>query len=329
MLPHEILDFSRLIRNQWLPASELRDLQERKLRRLVSHAYERVPYYRRLFDSAKLKPEDIRGLPDLAKVPMTTRAQILEHPLKDVTARGIDLRRCRIQTTSGTTGVPFKTYYRRKDLTRINLGWARTYLAHGMKARDRIAAFQGWRNAERKKAWYEFLGIWRRRTLSSLDGPEAWASELQKWEPQVIMGYSMTLKLLAAAVRERRADRIRPRMIFHTSGLLHERDREFIDQAFGSKVIDIYGSDEGGCIAWECPRCRGYHVNVDLIVLEIRRGRPGRAAGNPGRGRDHEPPFLRHAFDPLSPRGYRGLEPGGSVLRTGHASPEGHPGQDR
>lgn len=282
MVPHEILFLRRLIKNQWLSPRELREFQEHKLRRLIIHAYDRVPYYRRLLDSAKLKPSDIQGLPDLMKIPTTSRAQLIEQPLSDITARGIDLRRCRVMTTSGTTGAPLKTYYRRRDLTRINLGWARAYLAHGMRARDRIGAFRGWQTAERKTTWYERLGILRRRTLSSLDGPEAWISELQKWKPQVLMGYSMTLKLLAAAVRERRADRIRPRLIFHTSGLLHDHEREDIGEALGSKVIDIYGSDEGGCIAWECPRCKGYHVNVDLVALEIVEDGRAAPAGNPG-----------------------------------------------
>ena len=91
MLPHEILFLRRLIKNQWLSPSELRDLQEDKLRRLITHAYDRVPYYRRLFDSAGLKPADIRGLADLVKIPTTSRAQLLELPLKDITARGIDV----------------------------------------------------------------------------------------------------------------------------------------------------------------------------------------------------------------------------------------------
>lgn len=282
MLPHEIVFLRRLIKAQWLSPRELRDLQEARLRRLITHAYDRVPYYRRLFDSAGLKPADIRGLPDLPKIPTTSRAQLLEHPLKDITARGIDLRRCRVTTTSGTTGVPFKTFFRRRDLTRINFGWARAYLAHGMRARDRISSFRGWQTADPKKAWYEVLGVWRRRMLSSLDDPEAWISELEKWRPQVIMGYAMTLGLLAAAMKERRADRVRPRTVFHTSGLLHGHDRKFIGETLGAKVVDLFGSDEGGCLAWECPECRGYHVNVDLVVLEIiEDGRPA-PPGTPG-----------------------------------------------
>jgi len=279
MVPHDLLHLRRLIGNQWLTPAELRRLQEKKLRRLIAHAYDRVPYYRRLFDSAGLKPEDIRGVADLSRIPATSKAQLVELPLKDITARGTDPRRCRVTTTSGTTGVPFKIYYRPKDLTRINFGWVRTYLAHGMKVWHRIGAFRGWHHEDIKKNWYEYLGLWRRLTLSSGERPETWIAELRRWRPQVILGYAMTLNLLAEAISEGRVRNIRPKMIFHTSGLLHPRDRESIGRALGSKVVDIYGSDEGGCIAWECPVCAGYHINVDLVVLEILEGlqpaRPG------------------------------------------------------
>jgi phenylacetate-CoA ligase len=282
MLPHELRHLRRLIKDQWLPPERLREVQERKLRRLVAHAYERVPYYRRLFDSVGLKPADIRGLSDLEKVPMTTRNGLLEHPLTDITARGIDLKRCRVQMTSGTTGVPFRHYHRRSDLTRVNFGWARAYLAHGMKLRDRIASFQGRRDAGRTRSWYEALGVWRRRMLSASDLPETWISDLTAWKPQVLLGYSMTLALLASALRARPALRYRPRLIFHTSGLLLERDREDIARALASRVIDLYGSEEGGCIAWECPRCRGYHVNADMVALEIVEAGRIAPVGTPG-----------------------------------------------
>lgn len=275
MYLHEILNLYQLLMNQWRSPAELKKIQENKLKRLIYHAYENVPYYRRLFDSVKLKPTDIKTLPDLTKIPMTSKAQLVSYPLKDITARGIDLEHCRVTTTSGTTGVPLKTYYRRRDLTLINFGWVRAYLAHGMKLWHRIGVLRGWQHADTKRSWYEHLGLLRRKMLSSLDSPDVWISELQKWRPQVITGYSMTLKLLASAMQEQRANSIRPKIIFHSSGPLDDYDREFIGTIFKSKVIDIYGSDEGGCIAWECPQCNGYHINVDLLVLELlENGQP-------------------------------------------------------
>ncbi len=283
MYPHEISDLYRLMRNQWRPPASLRELQERKFLTLVHHAYQNVPYYRRLFDSVNLKPADIRGLRDLEKIPMTSKADLLGPPLEDVMAKGMAPEDCREAITSGATGMPFRVYYRRKDSTILSLGWVRTYLIHGTKPWDKIVGFSGWRVADSKMPWYERLGIWRRKTLSALDSPDQWIAELRRWNPQVVTGYCMTLNLLASALKERPCDSIRPKVVLHTSALLHDYDRQLIGEALHAKVVDIYGSHEGGCIAWECPQCSGYHINLDLVVLEIIKD--GRAAP---RGEDGE-----------------------------------------
>ncbi len=50
---------STLMKTQWLDTGDLERLQWKKLRRVLHHAYEKVPYYRRLFDQARLTPLDM------------------------------------------------------------------------------------------------------------------------------------------------------------------------------------------------------------------------------------------------------------------------------
>src|SRR5688572_19566584 len=63
-------------RNQWLSAAELEAYQDGRLRKLIKHAYETVPYYSDLMRSLKLQPNDIRGKADLPKLPMLTKDNI-------------------------------------------------------------------------------------------------------------------------------------------------------------------------------------------------------------------------------------------------------------
>ena len=69
----EILEFRRLLKNQKLSHDALQELQNRKLRTVIRHAYENVPYYRSLFSSVGLTPEDIRTVEDLKHIPITTK----------------------------------------------------------------------------------------------------------------------------------------------------------------------------------------------------------------------------------------------------------------
>ena len=60
--------------------ARLRRYQERRLRALVRHAYGRVPLYRRRFDAAGLRPESIRSLDDLGRIPILSKRELREAP---------------------------------------------------------------------------------------------------------------------------------------------------------------------------------------------------------------------------------------------------------
>lgn len=259
----------QLLRNQWKKPQELKKLQDGKLRRLVRHAYDEVPYYRRLFDSAGVKPEDIMGSEDLPRLPVTSREDLMSLPQGEILARGLDPRRCRQAMTSGSTGIPLTILHHRQDLTKMNLAWGRAYFVHGVKLWHRMATFTGQQNVPKSKSWYEYLGLMQRKVLSTWDDPRRWIAELGAWQPQALSGYVMTLKLLALAMQAQKVTDIRPNVVFQTSGLLDKASRRFLRSVFKVKIVDIYGSHEGGCIAWECETCSGYHVNSDMVIVEL------------------------------------------------------------
>jgi phenylacetate-CoA ligase len=275
MRPKSFLSLYRLMRSQWKSAEEIRHLQNEKLRKLIWHSYRQVPYYRRLFDSVGLKPEDITGVNDLIKIPTTSREMLKSLPKEELLARNVDLDRCRSTRTSGCTGIPLRLYHRQADLSLTNLGWARAYLVHGFKPWHRMAEFRGRRYSERDRSWYEHFGLMRRKILNILDPMDAWLLELQAWQPHAVIGFPSTLKLLALAVEEKGVVTVRPRVIFSTSEMLDDVTRQILSSVFRARVVDIYGSEEARCIAWECEECSGYHVNSEFVIVEfLQDGRP-------------------------------------------------------
>lgn len=56
-----------------MPHAELEKLQLERLKEMVAFAYANAPYYKRSFDAAGVKPEDIQSLADLAKFPFIGR----------------------------------------------------------------------------------------------------------------------------------------------------------------------------------------------------------------------------------------------------------------
>ena len=102
----------------WNPAMEQADrktieaIQLERLQKTVADVYARVPFYRQTLDRVGLKPEDIRSLDDLQRIPFTTKQDLRDHypygmmavPMKEVV---------RIHASSGTTGTATVVPYAR------------------------------------------------------------------------------------------------------------------------------------------------------------------------------------------------------------------------
>ena len=269
MRPQQVFSLWGLVRNTKRPYSEIKILQEKKLRALVAHAYANVTYYRELFDSKGIKPQDIRTTEDLGHLPITTKKDFWQWPLQDRIAANMDRAKCRVFATSGTTGIPLLTYISPRDATLMNFGWLRAFLLSGMKPWEKATAFIGRKEVKTGKGWYEYLGRWRRQEISTWASPEVWVEKVCRWKPKVLLGYVMTFKILAESAPTLNKNGVNPRLIFHSSAVLDEFSRRHLSDVLGCRIVDIYGSDEAGCIAWECEACAGYHISSDLLIVEI------------------------------------------------------------
>lgn len=276
MLPHEAFLLAELWLNQWKSPQALERLREKKLRRLISHAYHKVPFYRGIFEDRKLRPEDIRTVADLSALPLISKKDLQSLSDGEKLAAGYHPGNCRAFLTSGTTGRPLTVFYSRRDWTMETFGSARAFFAMGMRPWHRMASFVG-RAAPplKKRKWYEYLGIWRGRDLSSWEDPRSWIETLRRWKPQVLIGYVMTLKILGEAVRDEGPQAWAPDLIISGSGVLDDFTRRFLASTFSCPVMDYYASFESGTIAWECEACGGYHLSSDTVIVEtLADGQP-------------------------------------------------------
>jgi phenylacetate-CoA ligase len=261
--------FIEMLRNQWKSLSELEDLQSRRLRRLVRQATASVPFYGKLFREIGLEAKDIRSLADLQRIPITTKEQLQRAGQDEITSRGVDLSRCVAVSTSGSTGTPLQLYFTRADYSRLNMNWLRPLLAHGVKPWQKKLEITGPHNISLRKKWYHHLGLWNQKMVSIFDPAEKWVEDWRAFQPDILAGYSLSLKLFAGYVLARKIQDIAPEFIFGVSELADDSCRSLIERAFGKRLVDLYGAAETGCIAWQCPECSGYHINLDTVIGEF------------------------------------------------------------
>jgi phenylacetate-CoA ligase len=270
--------YETLRKTQWLDPAATRELQDEKLRRLVRHAYRNVPYYRARMQELGLRPEDIRGQQDLAKLPFLTKADIRKHLFFDIMSENHDKSQILRISTSGSTGEPFVCY---ADRAQLEFRWAATL---------RAQEWTGYRFGDATvRLWHQTIGM--SRTQAAMERADALLSNrtfvpvfeltddnlertmrlIAHVRPILLDGYAEALDFLARFVQQRGSLGVRPRSIMSSAQTLPEPSRRLIEQAFGCRVFDKYGSREFSGIAYECEAHAGHHVVAEGYIVEILR----------------------------------------------------------
>jgi len=256
-------------RNLRLNPSSLQEMQNKRLRAIIKHAYENVPFYHKKFDAAKIKPTDVKSVSDLSKVPIATKSEIKASSLEDTFARNFDIEKCFKKSTSGSNGMPLTIFIDLRGQVFEGAVYNRAFFENGLRLRDKLAFIRDpHHNPEPKVGWSQRLGIMRRRQISVFDDAEKQLALLEEYRPDVIEGYSSALFILADFCRNRTIG-IKPRLIFTGSELLLSAHRELISSVFNAELFDYYGCKEFGYLSWECHEHIGYHMNVDSVVMEF------------------------------------------------------------
>lgn len=115
-----------------LPKDQLRQLQSKRLKKLVAYVYERVPFYRQQLDEAGIHPKDIRRIDDLSRLPFTHKTDLRDNYPFDMFAVPRN-QLARVHASSGTTGKPTVVGYTQNDLQLFGEVNARSLAAAGAR----------------------------------------------------------------------------------------------------------------------------------------------------------------------------------------------------
>jgi phenylacetate-CoA ligase len=292
---HRVLwDCYDLWRNQWLDPVDLRSLQGSRLRDIVNHAYNTVPLYKEKFDAQGVKPEDIRSLDDLQKLPFTTKQEIRDGIPHRSIAKGFEPADCIRASTSGTSGGSMPVFYDRKFMDYCMAAWRfRKRLAIGVQPWQKVMVIGYGGLAphktdqenpgdgpkpERKSQGRESLGpivrLLRGREKTVTIGYDAneVLTQVLKFNPKLIRGTPSYLRLLAEAMAERRLGGLGDKVVRTEGEVADDETRRYLESSFKCKVYDEYSSWDFGNGAWQCTKREGYHIDADLLIMEVVKG---------------------------------------------------------
>jgi len=261
----ENLELIRLLRGHLPSVDEIEAIRMRKLRALINDAHQNVPYYRSLFDSAGLVPEDIRSVGDLRYLPVTTRDQ-LRAAGPDRIGRNTDLATCRVIHSSGSSGKPWAVYRTPHEDRLRRAMELRSMVAAGVRPRDLVASLGPHRPGARPMLGR--FGLFRVAQVSPLLPVDEQVRYLREIKPTVFWVYPTALRALLAQI-DSLSEVVRPRMIITSAEPLDDvlRQRVLTDRQVDMR--NFYGSVENGRISWECAAHEGLHINADGTIVEF------------------------------------------------------------
>ena len=263
----------------WNPSIEcmdreqLREIQSKRLVKIVDYVYHNTPFYRSKFQEMGLVPEDIKSIDDIAKLPFTDKLDLRDNYPFGLAAVPMS-QIVRIHASSGTTGKPVVVLYTRRDLAMWAESISRAFTAYGASKDDIFQISYG---------YGLFTG-----GLGAHDGAQNIGASVipissGKTQKQITLMHDFGATVLCCAPSyaqffgeamnesDWKRDEFKLRIGAFGAEPWTENMRVKLEETLGIKAYDIYGLSEvaGPGVGFECECQHGTHLNEDYFYPEI------------------------------------------------------------
>ena len=252
---------------------QIRAWQDERLVEQVKHVYENVAYYRKLMDEKGVKPEDIRGVADLHKLPFLTKADLRDaYPYGLLAVPQADC--VRIHSTSGTTGRRVVAFYTQADVDLWEDCCARAIMAAGGTNEDVCQVAYGYGLFTGGSGLHGGSHKVGCLTLPMSSGnTERQIQFMMDLNATIICCTPSYAAYIGETLKEQGygPDDIPLKAGIFGAEPWTEEMRQDIQNTLGIKAYDIYGLTEtsGPGVAFECSEQTGMHINEDHFIAEI------------------------------------------------------------
>ena len=259
---------NQMLEEQNYPISKLENIQLSKLRLLISHADGNVPFYRELFDFAKINPLKIKNLEDFENLPVITKDDLRRNFPERIKAGNVKESRFVLDKTSGSTNQPFEFYKDKADEVRETVSRIRWLVNSGYILGNGRVLIRGevpkGSNVGSLFSKVNFISAFGMNNSEF----EKLHEKLKKLKPLTIESYPSSIVSFARYLKDQNKFLTIPITI--TIGeMVTEENRKLIEECLNSEVFDSYGSSEAMYMAQECKLHNGLHYDMCNFLIEI------------------------------------------------------------
>ena len=251
----------------------MKKLQLERLQKTVKTCYEKVPFYRKKFDKMGIKPEDIKSLEDITKLPFTTKYDLRDEYPFGLNAVPMD-QIVRVHASSGTTGKPVVGTYTKNDIDNWAEGAARVLAVGDVGPGDVVQVSYGYGLFTGGLGAHDAAGKLGAVQLPTSSGNSEKQIMLMKDFGSTALCCTPSYALHLCEVMEKmgiKKEDLKLRVGFFGAEPWTWGIRREIEEKMGIKAIDIYGLTEmcGPGVGGECEYQDGTHIWEDMFYPEI------------------------------------------------------------
>jgi phenylacetate-CoA ligase len=250
---------------------KLQEYQFNKLKKLLVHANEHVPYYRESFKKVGFEPSHFNSFGDFQKIPVLTKAEIRNNPQEFISK---DKKRMLTRyATSGSTGEPLIFYLSNERISSDKAAHLLSRAWWGINIGDKEAVL--WSSSGDLSVYGAVKKIRDRclRTylLSAFHMSEKSMDKYMKFmlrcKPKHVFGYAHSIYIISNYAKNRGIDLKKSGIeaVFVTAETLHDFQRALIEEVFGAPVSNSYGGRDSGLVAFECKH-KSMHINPNIYT---------------------------------------------------------------
>lgn len=255
------------------PYEKIRQIQDERLVETVRRVYDNVEYYRNLMDEKGIKPEDIKSVDDLHKLPFLKKQDLRDTYPFGLFAVSHD-EVVRLHASSGTTGKQVVAGYTKKDLDMWADCCARALTAAGADKSDYLHISYGYGlftgglgvHGGGEKVGMTVIPVSSGNTARQINILRDFGSTVICCTPSYALFIAETMHDMGLT-----KDDIKLKAGLFGAEAWTEEMRAEIEDKLGVKAMDIYGLTEvmGPGVAFECSEQKGMHINEDNFIPEI------------------------------------------------------------
>ncbi len=264
-----VRDSVRLYKHLFGDQNAYAEMRDANLRRAVYKAYYETDFYRRKYDAHGVRPEEIRGVADLHKLPIVTKQELIDN-FESAIPTSLERSNAYLMGTSGSTGKPIQVYKDYGFLTHFLAALFQGIRQHKLGFPKTAIIIDNLSDDNIESTIENHLKIVRSRfrMMTVEQDIRNMIHKVEVFNPDYILSYTGIVRELANLKLKGLGASIQPKKIAVTGEMLDNYTRELIEKAFGCPCYSIYASTEGSFIGWECEE-QNMHVKADSVTIEV------------------------------------------------------------